>query len=443
MRQSQTKRRIILNKILMFCSALLLLLTGSMTACTKTTEKPPSTPKQPEEKMGQVVIAEGVAPLPNQTSEIKQNEKEPNEKNEENENQQTQNNEKEDKNEKETKEYKKPPTTTEKPKTPPFLNRGETQLITKLKTVAEKASFFYENNGSRLTLLSKNAKLYNYSTASFVSIQDLQNNKILEDSFSDFECDILLLKGEDIHNIEPSASVSRNVGIFTAAKNTATNKVILCSPTGKIATISEENYNQLLKLYNASHGNIYKLSPQMEEYERILNFIRVYEGNYDKYYVRDIRVDKKYAVVTFSSQTAPSNVKQYILINRDGFWEVAIDNLALQSNLNYAINSVLPDFNFNLLPNYNVYFYKNDMKADFSDVLKYMVFHEMIEQQSQVQYICGTTNYCYIVLYGGEKYLGKKTSEQWDISKVKSAEDAIASMELDNVNAPTFIVLDE
>ncbi len=32
----------------------------------------------------------------------------------------------------------------------------------------------------------------------------------------------------------------------------------------------------------------------------------------------------------------------------------------------------------------------------------------MIEQQSQVRYICGTTNYCYIILYGNERYLGKK-----------------------------------
>lgn len=47
------------------------------------------------------------------------------------------------------------------------------------------------------------------------------------------------------------------------------------------------------------------------------------------------------------------------------------------------------------------------------------------------------------MLYGGEKYLGKKQNEDWDIKKVKSASDAINSMELDNKNAPTFIILDE
>ena len=83
------------------------------------------------------------------------------------------------------------------------------------------------------------------------------------------------------------------------------------------------------------------------------------------------------------------------------------------------------------------------MKADFSDVLKHMITYELIEQQSQVQYKCGTTNYCYMVLYGGERYLGKKIETGWDVWKVKSAEDAVSAMELDNQNAPTFIVLDE
>ena len=47
------------------------------------------------------------------------------------------------------------------------------------------------------------------------------------------------------------------------------------------------------------------------------------------------------------------------------------------------------------------------------------------------------------MLYGNERYLGKKINDDWDIKKVQSASDAIQSMQLDNENAPTFIVLDE
>lgn len=435
---------ITLNKLFKFFSAFAVLFV-SFTACENTAESPlPQKPPSSQKTVQQVIVKEQQQ-TPSQQNQVVQDE---NKDKNETEVQQQKNETNEQILEKpKSVEYSRPPTQTEKPKSVPFLNWGESnsQYWTKLKTVAEVASVFYQNNGNRFTLLSKGGKLYNSSSASYVTANYLKNNGLLDESFLDFPCDILLLRGSDIANYididVPSSSL--NIGIFTAMKQPSGNKIMISSPTEKIASISEEDYAKLLKQYDNYHGNISVLSPEMSEYERILNFIRVYEGNYDKYYVRDIRMDKKYAIVTFSSQNAPSNVKQYVLVNEDGFWEVAIDNLDKQSNLYYAINSVLPDFNLSLLPPYNVYFYKNDMKADFSDVLKNMIFYEMIEQQSQVRYICGTTNYCYIVLYGNEKYLGKKINDEWDIKKVKSASDAIDSMQLDNQNAPTFIVLDE
>lgn len=332
-------------------------------------------------------------------------------------------------------------------KPPSFLSWGESnsQYWTNLHSVAKAASSFYMDKAVQQTILSKKGQLYVNSTACYVTTDLLSESGYLQASLSDFDCDILLLKSSDVAEYTQTElpSAIQNVDIFTAAKQPSGSKILLCSTKGKITSISQEQYNGLLNKYDTYHGRIAKLSPQMEEYERILNFIRVYEGNYDQYYVRDIRADEKYAVVTFSSQSTPNNVKQYVLINEDGFWEVAIDDLDKKSNLHYAINSVLPDFNLSLLPPYNVYFYKNDMKADFSDVLKHMITYELIEQQSQVQYKCGTTNYCYMVLYGGERYLGKKIETGWDVWKVKSAEDAVSAMELDNQNAPTFIVLDE
>lgn len=435
---------IILNKILKSFSAFIVLLMG-FTSCDTIVETPSIQPKSPKQSQ-QVIIEENTPSKPN--TEQPQNQPQQQNQNEIEVQQQQQSQKEEQTTETlEKTEYQTFSAPPEKTKSAPFLNWGETnsQYWTKLKTAAEAASAFYQNNGSRFTLLSKGGKLYSSSNDCYITTNYLKNNGFLEQDFSEFSCDILLINGYDIANYididMPSSSL--DIGIFTAIKQPSGNKIMISSPTEKIASISEEEYAKLLKQYDGYHGNVDVLSPQMEEYERILNFIRVYEGNYDKYYVRDIRMDKKYAVVTFSTQNAPNNIKQYVLVNEDGFWEVAINNLDKQSNLYYAVNSVLPDFNLSLLPPYNVYFYKNDMKADFSDVLKNMVFYEIIEQQSQVRYICGTTNYCYIVLYGNERYLGKKINDDWDIKKVQSASDAIQSMQMDNKNAPTFIVLDE
>ena len=437
---------IILNKILKFFSAFIVLLI-SLTGCDTITETS-SIPSKPPKQSQQVIIEENTSSKPN--TQPPQNQQQQNQNTTEVQLQQQDQYEEPTTETPDTTENQTPSAQTEKtekPKTAPFLNWGESnnQYWTKLKTVAEAASAFYQNNGSRFTLLSKGGKLYSSSNDCYITTNYLKNNGFLEQDFSEFQCDILLIKGYDIANYididMPSSSL--DTGIFTAIKQPSGNKIMISSSTEKIASISEEDYARLLKKYDTYHGAVTILSSEMEEYDRILNFIRVYEGNYDKYYVRDIRIDKKYAVVTFSTQNAPNNIKQYVLVNKDGFWEVAINNLDRQSNLYFAVNSILPDFNLSLLPPYNVYFYKNDMKADFSDVLKNMVFYEMIEQQSQVRYICGTTNYCYIILYGNERYLGKKINDDWDIKKVQSASDAVQSMQLDNKNAPTFIVLDE
>ena len=419
---------IILNKIFKIFSTFIMLVAG-MTACQNTTH-PPFTQKQKQTEP-QIIIEEESTPQTNEQQQTQQK----HEHHEQTE-QQT---------EQKTTQKTTESNITEKTKSAPFLYWGESnaQYWEKLQKVAETAQLFYNNNVSRFTLLSKGGKLYNSSTAYYVTTNYFVNNGLLEKDFTDFDCDILLLKGSDIAEYTDIDISHMDIGIFTAMKQPSGNKMMICSPTEKVASISEENYKKLLKKYQNYHGAIHILSPQMDEYERILNFIRVYEGNYDKYYVRDIRLDSKYAVVTFSSQNSANNIKQYVLVNKDNFWEVAINDLHKQSNLHYAVNSVLPDFNLNLLPSYNIFFYKNDMKVDFSDILRNMIYHELIEQQSQVQYICSTTNYCYIVLYGGDRYLGKKLNDDWDIRKVKSAIDAVDSMKLDNQNAPTFIVLDE
>ena len=283
-----------------------------MTACQNTTH-PPFTQKQKQTEP-QIIIEEESTPQTNEQQQTQQK----HEHHEQTE-QQT---------EQKTTQKTTESNITEKTKSAPFLYWGESnaQYWEKLQKVAETAQLFYNNNGSRFTLLSKGGKLYNSSTAYYVTTNYFVNNGLLEKDFTDFDCDILLLKGSDIAEYTDIDISHMDIGIFTAMKQPSGNKMMICSPTEKVASISEENYKKLLKKYQNYHGAIHILSPQMDEYERILNFIRVYEGNYDKYYVRDIRLDSKYAVVTFSSQNSANNIKQYVLVNKDNFWEVAIND---------------------------------------------------------------------------------------------------------------------
>ena len=76
----------------------------------------------------------------------------------------------------------------------------------------------------------------------------------------------------------------------------------------------------------------------------------MYEGKYDSYYVRNITVDSKYAMVILSPQSDIGAVKQYILKKSNGIWEVVYDGLEKEPRLAMAINKSIPDFNLSIIP---------------------------------------------------------------------------------------------
>jgi aspartate-semialdehyde dehydrogenase len=84
------------------------------------------------------------------------------------------------------------------------------------------------------------------------------------------------------------------------------------------------------------------LSSASAEYGRILNYIGLYEGRFEDLFVREIRKDNKHAVVTFSSASNTANIRQYVLENDNGFWEVVYPNVQLDIYPINAINKLSP-----------------------------------------------------------------------------------------------------
>lgn len=323
-------------------------------------------------------------------------------------------------------------------------NEATLQAQEKLNSVAAFAQTYYDSFANELELISKNGKLYQNTNGQYLDLQALSRLG-LDRQLLSFSCDVLLIKGSDAASLEgaeiPSASMG--FGIFTASKQPNGNKIMLSSSHGYAGAISEQDYRTLLKKYNQNHGNIVLPLPSSQEYQRILNFIRVYDGRYDGYFVRRLQTDEKYAVVVLSPQSNPLDIKEYILVNDNSFWEVAMSDLEKKLTPNVAVNQELPDFNLNLLPEFNVAALRNDLKADNSDVFASMVYNGLIESATQVSYSCGTAKFCYIVLYSGEKYLGIEKNGIWNVQLVNSNKTALDLMKAEGGEKAAFIILDE
>lgn len=324
-----------------------------------------------------------------------------------------------------------------------FSGESAIQYWSKLEAVAKSARDYYNNSSS---VISKAGKMYHTGRQENIYVPYLCKNAGLDSKYNDFSCDVLLIKGSDLAKFDGSnvPENSMGFGVFTAAKQPNGGKYMISSPEGNAGLLLEGSYRELLRKYNQDHGNVGRLFRTSDTYKRIVNFVRVYEGRYDKFDVRDVRADGKYAVVVFSPKENPNDIREYILLKDNNFWEVVIDNLEREYSVMQAVNRKLPDFNLALLPSYTIANYKNNFKADFSDVHQTMTRLGMLESADQIYYQCGTTNYCYIMLYNGTKYVGQKTGNSWTMRKVSSDVEGIDTIRsMGGGEAPTFVVLDE
>lgn len=328
--------------------------------------------------------------------------------------------------------------------TKPFWQSENTIQLNNLKSVASAGQSAYNDLGTKLGWICKNGKLYAYYTGQTVTTDTLVSNGYLESGLSADDYEILLVDGRDLAEYEGAEvpAESMNLCVFAASKQ-SDGTYLLASAAGRAGQISSVSYNRLLARYNQNHGTMGRLSSASAEYGRILNFVGLYEGSLEDYFVREIRKDNKYAVVTFSSKKNTADVKQHVLRNDNNFWEVVYTNL---QNVYYpvtSINRALPDFNPSLLPDYNLAVWKSYIVRRDQSLVNTMISKRLITDESQIYYQCGTDQYFYMVLTNGSRYVAYKIDGVWQITHVNSDYEANNFISARTGQDYGFILLDD
>ena len=328
--------------------------------------------------------------------------------------------------------------------TKPFWQSENTMQLNNLKSVASAGQSAYNDLGTKLGWICKNGKLYAYYTGQTVTTDTLVSNGYLESGLSADDYEILLVDGRDLAEYEGAEvpAESMNLCVFAASKQ-SDGTYLLASAAGRAGQISSVSYNRLLARYNQNHGTMGRLSSASAEYGRILNFVGLYEGSLEGYFVREIRKDNKYAVVTFSSKKNTADVKQHVLRNDNNFWEVVYTNL---QNVYYpvtSINRALPDFNPSLLPDYNLAVWKSYIVRRDQSLVNTMISKRLITDESQIYYQCGTDQYFYMVLTNGSRYVAYKIDGVWQITHVNSDYEANNFISARTGQDYGFILLDD
>lgn len=325
----------------------------------------------------------------------------------------------------------------------PFWQSETAMHYENLTTVAAAAQQDYRINGAKQGWMSKNGKLYGYYSGGYITPSLLVKEGYLQSGLDTKGYEILLINGSDLDRYSGTSlpSGSRKFCVFTAVKQNG--KYLLASADGKAGQISSGDYADLLAGYSQSHGSIGRLSSASAEYGRILNYIGLYEGKFQDLYVREIRKDNKYASVTFSPASNAANVKQYILKNDNGFWEVVYPNVQMEAYPINEINKLIPDFNVEVLPKYNLAAWRNMIRTEQGGALAAMFSNYLITSKSQIAYQCATSSCAYFRLTDGSRAVAYKNGDYWTATRVDS--DIAAKnylMERTGVDY-SFIILDD
>lgn len=351
--------------------------------------------------------------------------------------------EKDDKDEKDEKAEKDTKKDGKKTQSKPFWQSETSMHYENLAAVAAAAQQDYRVNGAKRGWMSKNGKLYGYYDGCYITPNMLVKEGYLQSGLDTAGYEILLIEGGDLAKYSGASvpSGSNGYNVFAAVKQNG--KYLLASAEGKAGQISQSDYAVLLAKYNQSHGTVGRLSSAAAEYSRILNYICLYEGRFEDFYVREIRKDNKYAVVTLSTKSNTANIKQYALKNDNGFWEVICPNLQTEAYPVYAINKVAHDFNTGILPGYNLAAWRSLVRAEQGGAVAALFSAGLISSKSQISYQCATANCAYFRLTDGSRCVAYSNGEYWAATAVSS--DIAAKnyfMERTGVDY-SFIILDD
>ncbi len=348
-----------------------------------------------------------------------------------------------------------PPKKDEKPNKYTSANPNMVDIITKrdskysaeweiVDNVAKAGQEFYNDFFSNSKIITKNGFLFSYSNNREIDVKYLVERDYISNKYLTSECKLLLVLSDDVKAFDNVSVNGKEKGltIFAVVKTHDNNGYVIASSSSVGGVITDAQYESLISKYSQNHGNILRAYPNSNEYTRIISFINMYEGKFDTYFVRNITLDNKYAMVVLSPQNDSGALKQYILKKSGEIWEVVFAGLEKEPRPIVAVNKAIPDFNTEILPAWSIYDYKDTINKYKNDVLILMSQIGIISGSADIDYICGATNYYYIVLKNQIKYIAHYNGRTWDYVNVLSNYDAEKELLGYGNVVPMFIILD-
>ncbi|MCL2396924.1 MAG: hypothetical protein FWC93_02550 [Defluviitaleaceae bacterium] len=326
--------------------------------------------------------------------------------------------------------------------------RSEEEHLAMLTTALAAAEAYVRNHHVSNPLISDMGYLYNVAKGRHIDVALLVSMQYLDEHFLDEDIFVLYLRPMDLMAFEEvdmygiAPGQRDRMAVFVAWQTPL--GIGLYSVHGQYL-IFREHLNQLLASYNRNNGEIWRPTADDVVYTAFVDMIDTTSDA--PVFVRHMAVDDVHGFAAFTTGDS-QQLHNYIFAleyDENTFSRVSLIARGFEATAHpmVAINGAAPNFNFDLLPNYDI----SDTALlaadtrDFDEVLQAAIDHGWVNEEDEPLFASTTPAFAYMVFDHNRVFFGQYAQGiGWSIAQIESWREAEEFMAETVAHPPLYIL---
>lgn len=326
----------------------------------------------------------------------------------------------------------------------PDLNKPMDEVWEMLDTIIVYINDYYDYYGETVEFISKNGYLFDVPARDYVFVEDLAGLLEFDNKYINESVLFLYLRPDDLNGYgDLRVSESNALKIFAAYETKEGFAISAKDEPGGIISIAD--LGKVLDKYSWEHGNITNFSIDSDKFEQIIKAIKSFEENSEdselSYDIRHMLADNKYVDIIVSPVGNSERMGHYVLEFNGDIFEVKVHGIENQLNYKKFVNVTIPDFNTNLMPNYNLNVVTKHLQSNFENITEMMRVNKLIEEKDfPVNFQSGTNDFIFLAFSSGRHFVGHFEKGIWQMYPVETYGEAVMLLQGLDKKPPLFIL---
>ena len=312
-----------------------------------------------------------------------------------------------------------------------------------LKVAVALQNYFNRNAPTR-EFITQNGHLYDIPGRRFINISHLIYSENLPEEFENKSIFMLYVRPDDLRIYEGITIKDDAPPLMLFAVCETTDGFVIRASSGCGGTLTGTELFELLDRYRFhNQGTLVRLNGASQRAIDIEAVIAEYIGAHAGLDVRFLVCNDKYAFAVVSPRGAPTLIRQFVLVNHVGYWEIGLSGFERYQQFRAFVTSRFPDIPLAIFPPYDLSYHLNFIETDFQALLLMLEYDEAFpEEYIYPTFISGTDEVVFMELESGDRYVIFFDSQtmEWESFLINSYIDAEALISDRISDPPLFIV---